>query len=799
MRITLRSLMSALEPGLGSLQGRRMEPIPGHAEASPPSYYHSHFLRQREPLQSGYSPLAGNSTTYSDSRVSFHLPPARAMSPSGRIARDPVSRSLLKTISGDTLRPPSVTGVGMKSSEAHCLQGLCRRLRLLRASRDRRDAHQIRARMRAAGDSGLSIPRDASRDEKNSSLKLTLEGLGVAMLASGSLREVAYASVNGLDVHAEKRVSSKGVALELKVCLATVNMDVQEGKTTHTVLMPYCGSLQMISGSQSGEPPPVITLNGRLHSVTEDKGTDQSYREGSEHLDLRKLNVNVNPLDIRIGASTAFVVCLWLDEMEKACEQEQHMVLGNYIPEGLQKQDGSADDPWLGELSWLRDPSADDFKGQKPLFIRDLKLCKVRCVISSEFSSRPNVPEQHKEKRQQLEFRLRFLMPFEFHKARLFIGKNIYGLQGWKVENYNVSQQFLPRGPQELLDEINQEAIRSVTMQIPKLLGSQLLFGNPLHLWEELSRAAELGARGMGTMKPHMVLAALFLTQAALLASVGGSVLVIAKGACRLIIGDVPHELRSEPPSARQAATQAFKLGIQWHWSKTCEMWRNLCSMRESRKKTCMCFLDLPQGLLALLGIIFWSILAIIPSILVTLAKLTQAMQVFCRVIARWLSPKHVNAAGPPMPLRMYTQTFDKSGPDQFSRVASTAFSAFMRRFPHLLPRADWSVRELPQPPGASENDGPWGWLLLDRAKCILLLIKRFQGLDYLDKGKWEYDEARGPFSHVSIVTSASGEFVLKCHVCGAKGASDSHKFISLPSEEAALIAFGLAAENMFL
>ncbi|CAE8716194.1 unnamed protein product, partial [Polarella glacialis] len=429
------------------------------------------------------------------------------------------------------------------------------------------------------------------------------------------------------------------------------------------------------------------------------------------HCDVQKLRLIVQPLDLRIDTTVVCELADWalslaekFESLTKAADSNQPQTSSRRSSAGsvLDVLEGCPDDPLLGEPRCVREPRAEDFKGQTPLFIRQLELRKICCVISMNFSG-SGADQEHLERNEQLSAMhhlVRLCLPLDVHQARLVLGRSAWGWRGAGLRHIHLRDQFLPEGPEELARSLADTCVKAVLQQVPKLMGSQLLFGNPLHLGQELLLAGCLAVRGCSSCRPQVVFSALLLGVAALLASIGGVLLIVSRVLCNFSVGSVPEALRREPSGPVEALVQALWYGVPWHCSKVamqCRAYRR--GRHERRRKRSergfRCFRCLRS-----VGTVLKTFLAPLSAVLLTVAKLFQVLQLSARLCARWASPKYVTAAGPPTPLRACPQTFGSGGfPAQFSRAAAPVLAS-LRPALWALPRgADWLVRELPHAP----------------------------------------------------------------------------------------------------
>jgi len=351
-----------------------------------------------------------------------------------------------------------------------------------------------------------------------------------------------------------------------------------------------------------------------------------------------------------------------------------------------------------------------------------------------------------------------------------------------------------------------------------------------------LMRAGHLFRKGFLHCKPRVCLAALLLVLAALLASAGGVLLTLAKECCRFSVGEVPEELIREPAGPRDASKQAFALGLPWHCNRLANNWRQRRTWHQAGRAS--------QRFMEGLNLLLRSCVVPLSAGLLTLAKLVQALQLVSRISARWASPRSVSPAGPPLPVRACPQIFNVGVPEQFSRAAAPVLASLKPSF--WSQTGAWKVCELPnlrnvgplehggigevrfqefyeevevdelmeafrmrsqRDAGYSDLDGeetpPWGWLaLLSRNSELRLLqmegwLKQktgsAQASQTIPRKIWT---ARGPFTKVELL--GRPPTLLRCWLPEAdKSDKKMHKDLLLPSVEAALMAFSLAAENL--
>ncbi|CAK9090860.1 unnamed protein product [Durusdinium trenchii] len=296
---------------------------------------------------------------------------------------------------------------------------------------------------------------------------------------------------------------------------------------------------------------------------------------------------------------------------------------------------------------------------------------------------------------------------------------------------------------------------------------------------------------GITRLQPKVVLAAFLLGLAAFTTSLRGMFLIVSKEGCRAVTGQVPDQLLREPSRVRQSLAQAIYYGLPWHG------YRLALRLRQRWKEwshRCSCC----EGLKLLLASLLWIILAPISALLVTVTKILQALELISRRTARWASPTHVTAIGPPTPMRTGSQQFVAGYPKQFSRSAAPALEALKMELAYAA-RSDWALRELPgrdsSQDGDHQDDDPWGWLLLLRSSATLILVRPAEPLhgfrvELVEPPPEETWRLKGPFTRVEL---SSDQTTLRFFRSMTRVEP-----LHLPCREAALVAFTLAAENVF-
>lgn len=220
-----------------------------------------------------------------------------------------------------------------------------------------------------------------------------------------------------------------------------------------------------------------------------------------------------------------------------------------------------------------------------------------------------------------------------------------------------------------------------------------------------------------------------------------------------------------------------------------------------------------------------WSLLAPVSALLVTVAKLMQALELVIRRSARWASPRHVTAIGPPLPGRKGSQQFLLGCPLQFSREASPALMALRAETLQQVTCSEWELRVLPRRSLAGtlthleetdakrrcsstvslegvmqelldlDSENVHGWLLLlrDTAELVLLQPPR-QNLgirvELLEPLPEETFRTHGPFAKVELTE----QNVLQCY---PKEPAATPVELPMPCLEAGVAAFDLASKNV--
>jgi len=648
-------------------------------------------------------------------------------------------------------------------------------------------------------------------------LDLDVEGMGVAMLDmqldTRESHELGYGSLKFLrvklrQVAAKTDVEGRAGALSVELRLGSLHLDVGTGearhhsKACHSVLRPFTGPLQILS--QDGEPPPLLHLEALLKLVTENQegGTNNSKaiddtRDGSAHYEVRRLEMRVQPIGLHIETALVSEVVVWVLEMSSVLKTGtlRHQNAMQHLANALDAEAMNAEDALVDlrycEPRVVQNPTAEDFKDQVPVVIRELTLRKICCVMTLSFTGTGTGSSERKEELQALEMLLRLTLPLDVHQARLILGKMTRGMS---VKDFTVRERFLSNGSEELTEILVSQLKNAMLAQVPKLFGSQLLIGNPRRLGEELLRAAELGALGISSMKPQVVLAALLLGFAAFTTALRGIFLIASKESCRLSTGHVPDQLLREPPRVRETIAQALYYGLPWHCYRLSLRLSHRWGEWSQRCGPC-------EGLRLLLLAIFWIICMPISALLVTVTKILQTIELLWRRTARWASPTHVTAIGPPTPMRTGSQQFVAGYPKQFSRSAARPLAGLKSELAYVS-RSDWILRELPTRSTQVEElqedeENLWGWLLLLRSSAQLILVQPAPPLlpelrvELVEPPPEETRRIKGPFLRVEL--GGPDNTVLKCY-----SSMSRVEQLQLPCREAALIAFSLAAENVF-
>ncbi|CAK9054517.1 Hypothetical protein SCF082_LOCUS29583, partial [Durusdinium trenchii] len=138
-------------------------------------------------------------------------------------------------------------------------------------------------------------------------------------------------------------------------------------------------------------------------------------------------------------------------------------------------------------------------------------------------------------------------------------------LLGEQQSDALLADEFLPHGFHELFSEASSAAGDAVLRQIPQFVGAQRLLGSPAHLWTELTQALHLAVFGLCSCSPWLLIAALLTVIAAVLESVEGIFMIIAKTSCRITAGTVPTGLRKEPSGFPGALMDLLWYGFPWH------------------------------------------------------------------------------------------------------------------------------------------------------------------------------------------------------------------------------------------
>eukprot|EP00435_Cladocopium_sp_Y103_P000155 s3118_g1.t1 len=211
-----------------------------------------------------------------------------------------------------------------------------------------------------------------------------------------------------------------------------------------------------------------------------------------------------------------------------------------------------------------------------------------------------------------------------------------------------LSDEFLPHGFSELVSEAAGAASDAVLRQIPQLLGAQRV-----HI---KSLAAEtipsVPFQGLCSFSPWLLMAALLTVIAAILESVEGIFMIIAKipscslstgmTTCRITAGTVPTGLRKEPSGFPGALMDLLWYGFPWHVQqiyRECRRQSHIAYSSNSLRVSIWCILE---------GT-WYCLFSILSSAMVIVAKLFQALQLLCHTLAWYVCPERIAELGAPL------------------------------------------------------------------------------------------------------------------------------------------------------
>ncbi|CAE8587621.1 unnamed protein product [Polarella glacialis] len=578
---------------------------------------------------------------------------------------------------------------------------------------------------------GASIsPRRSSRDvfwqrcetrlaaaKQGSVFELCLEGAGVTLVDSTAMQEVAYLCAEHLEVRC---VMHEGLQRELEMTLRSLQADVHEAShwRSHVMLRPRRSRLP--SPASMFSHVPFACCTARWLALDSGAGA-------AAHLEVESLNVNVQPVELLLDTMNCFRLAQWALEMAHCASPMLELLavqplLSKKRTQSAEKllraRTGDADDPVLGEPPC---PLHGDFKVPMPVFIKHLLVRRIQVFLSVRFSGKGVGDCQGGEELQAVDLILRKLIPFDVSHARISLGPVLRqrrasggsvgsSSSAWSLGSDKsvrwwarpwaccgrstnadalLQDEFLPDGLFDLFAEALSESSAAVVRQIPQLLGAQRFLGSPAHLLTELSHVTSLLWLAVCGCNAWLFLAAALVGIAAILQSVEGILLIVAKTTCRVSAGTVPAGLRKEPSGFPGAMMDLVWYGFPWHIRQVYREWQRqgrIAWSSQSWAVTVCCFL---RGS-------WYSVSSILSSVMVMGAKLVQALHLLSRTLAWYVCPERVaEEFGAPLARRVGPMLFWLGAPLQYSH-AVTAAVGVVHVFAHGTRHREWRLKQLP-------------------------------------------------------------------------------------------------------
>lgn len=619
---------------------------------------------------------------------------------------------------------------------------------------------------------------------------LHIEGLGVALIDSVSLQEVAYVSVEKLRLGVAEY---EGLDRGFRLALGSLQVDVQECTRwkRSVMLQPWRGHrLRPTKAVDERREAPVAELRVRWRALDPEAGA-------AAHLEVDSLELEVRSLEARLDTSNCFRLAHWALELGgrvapavPALQPLFQEFQGRCTRELLCRQrEGCPEHPQLGESQFF---SPEDFAVPTPVFLKRVLLRRMELVLSVRFGGTRVSDCQGNEALQALDYVLRRMLPFDVSQARITLGSSAPRCLPWGMNwvlpcgrtprDACLEDKFMPNGLAELFRDALREGGTAVLRQVPQLLGSQRLLGSPLHLFAELSQSALLAWLGVSTCDPGAFLAALLVAAAALVESVEGICTIVAKTACRLAMHAVPSGLRQEPSGWQGALMDLLWYGFPWHFRQAyreCQRLINIARSSQSCTLAACCVFR---------GLCYWAAALGCAMLLVT-AKVLQALHLLARASARQLCPGRVAELSVPTACRAGGALFRLNSLLQYSERSTAALSAVHWHSRGTRHR-DWRLRALPGGEGllVAVRDG--GFFLARPGEGVP--PGHSAGLLWSAPGSsWEAAELRRG-AGAGGCGGASWELRLLRRPGPSSGAEAA---LPLRSSEAALAAFGFVEE----
>ncbi|CAK9064512.1 unnamed protein product, partial [Durusdinium trenchii] len=376
-------------------------------------------------------------------------------------------------------------------------------------------------------------------------LELYAQGAGVTLVDSTSLNEVAYFCADSLVVD---MVKYEGAQRALEIKLGSLQLDVHDnsaGWRSNVMVRPKRSRLP----ARVREGRPFLDISATWLALERGAGF-------AAHLEVENLKIEMQPLELRLDTLSCFQLAIFgLDLLRRAEPLLAALPMFGHLRRQLKTRwrsdgeellvasQGDGHDPVVGEPPC---PEYDDFDVPTPVFIKELLVRRIQLFVSVRFNGKASASGNcSSEALQAVDIVLRKLIPFDVSQARLSLGPFFRRrpgapapkgcrlfrmlLLGEQQSDALLADEFLPHGFHELFSEASSAAGDAVLRQIPQFVGAQRLLGSPAHLWTELTQALHLAVFGLCSCSPWLLIAALLTVIAAVLESVEGIFMIIAK------------------------------------------------------------------------------------------------------------------------------------------------------------------------------------------------------------------------------------------------------------------------------
>uniref|UniRef100_A0A7S4V070 Uncharacterized protein n=1 Tax=Alexandrium monilatum TaxID=311494 RepID=A0A7S4V070_9DINO len=514
--------------------------------------------------------------------------------------------------------------------------------------------------------------------------------MGVTMVDETGLSEVAFLCVEGLELRA--RWPSFPEVTELWAQVQSAQLDVREGEnwSSDAVFKPVRGRALALSRPLA-----------KFHALV--VATD-----GGKDWEMRHLSLSVHPVDICLDTRNVYELAEWALELAQAASAHpsegqglsSDNLFGSRPEDTLRCNEGDRADPFCGEPLHVLQPRARDFEASAPVFVRSLLLRRIRLMLSVHFSGRRLGDFRNSERLQALDHVLRHCLPLDFTDATVLLGRQACYMRGGGARDVCLKDEFLPDGFAGLAEGLVADIAGNFLRQLPSILFSQRLLGSPAKLGQELCAVVALAVSAMLTLRVRALLAALLLLFTAVLCSLEGICITVAKAACNAGTGTVPAALRRQPNTGREALRQMVDLSAPWHIRSLLLEWGRLA--RATR---------ISHSWLTRLRCILLAALRTVSAALsiglIPLVKLIQALRLTLQHAAWRAWPECETAWGVALPRRACPQQFRSGTSLQFScasapglRFSCAAALGVVAQETEGLWAQDWRLRPLPDGQG---------------------------------------------------------------------------------------------------